>query len=94
MGFCSGTALLVDKNNDDSPFDLLSERELQVTLMISRGMTVPEISELFCLCSKTVNGYRYRLFKKLNVKNDVELVYLAMKHQLIEKPSLVREYDE
>ncbi len=80
---------LADKSDNDSPFDLLSEREIQVTLLISRGMTVPEISKLFCLCSKTVNGYRYRLFKKLNVKNDVELVYLAMKHRLIEQPALV-----
>lgn len=74
-----------------SPFELLSERELQVTLMISRGMTVAEISEDLRLGSKTVNGYRYRIFSKLDLKNDVELVYLAIKHRLIEEPLLVSD---
>jgi two-component system invasion response regulator UvrY len=70
-----------------SPFDLLSEREMQVTLMITGGMAVQEIADKLCLSSKTVNGYRYRSFAKLNIKNDVELTYLAMKHNLIERPS-------
>lgn len=77
-----------DHLGKDNPFELLSERELQVTLMISRGMNVSEISKDLCLGSKTVNGYRYRIFSKLNLKNDVELVYLAIKYGLIEKPVL------
>lgn len=70
----------------ESPFDELSEREMQVMLMITRGMTVPEISAQLFLSSKTVNGYRYRMFEKLSIKNDVELTYLAMKHRVIEQP--------
>ena len=72
--------------NENSPFDALSEREMQVTLMITAGMTVQEISDKLCLSSKTVNGYRYRSFAKLNIKNDVELTFLAMKHRIIEHP--------
>lgn len=68
-------------------FDLLSEREMQVTLMITRGMTVQDIADRLFLSSKTINGYRYRVFEKLAIKNDVELTYLAMKHGLIERPS-------
>lgn len=71
----------------ESPFDLLSEREMQVMLMITRGMTVQEISDRLFLSSKTVNGYRYRMFEKFAIKNDVELTYLAMKHGLVERPS-------
>lgn len=70
----------------NSPFDVLSEREMQVMLMITRGMMVQEISERLYLTSKTINGYRYRMFEKLGIKNDVELTYLAMKHKMIEKP--------
>jgi len=70
----------------DSPFDLLSEREMQVMLMITSGMTVPDIADRLYLSSKTINGYRYRMFEKLDIKNDVELTFLAMKHGLIEKP--------
>ncbi len=72
--------------SDHHPFDKLSEREMQVMLMISRGLSVPEIAKTLFLSTKTVNGYRYRMFEKLNVKNDVELIYLAMKHRVIEQP--------
>ena len=71
----------------ETPFDSLSEREMQVMLMITRGMTVPEISETLFLSPKTVNGYRYRMFEKLMVKNDVELTFLAMKYRIIERPA-------
>jgi len=73
-----------------SPFDDLSERELQITLMITGGMAVQDIADKLCLSSKTVNGYRYRSFAKLNIKNDVELTYLAMKHRLIEQPDEIQ----
>lgn len=70
----------------ESPFELLSEREMQVMLMITSGMTVQEIAERLFLSTKTINGYRYRMFEKLDLKNDVELTYLAMKHRVIEPP--------
>lgn len=72
--------------HQDSPFDALSEREMQVMLMITRGMTVQDIAARLFLSAKTINGYRYRIFDKLGIKNDVELTYLAMKHRLIERP--------
>lgn len=71
----------------DSPFDALSEREMQVMFMITTGMEVADIAERLFLSTKTVNGYRYRMFEKLAIKNDVELTYLAMKHRVIEKPA-------
>lgn len=83
---------LSDTTGSTNPFDTLSERELQVTLMISRGMSVQEIADRLCISSKTVNGYRYRLFSKLSIKNDVELIYLAMKYRLIEEPVVVSEH--
>jgi two-component system invasion response regulator UvrY len=73
---------LTDKGG--SPFDDLSEREMQVLLMITNGQKVMEISDQLCLSPKTVNTYRYRLFEKLNVNSDVELTHLAIRHGLIE----------
>ncbi|MCX7116702.1 MAG: UvrY/SirA/GacA family response regulator transcription factor [Legionellales bacterium] len=75
----------------DSPFDLLSEREMQTMFMITRGMNVPDIADRLFLSAKTVNGYRYRMFEKLGISNDVELTYLALKHRIIEQPSDVVE---
>lgn len=69
---------------EESPFDLLSERELQVMLMITTGRKVQEISDQLYLSPKTINSYRYRLFEKLQVNNDVELTHLAMRHGMID----------
>jgi two-component system invasion response regulator UvrY len=72
--------------NDESqsPFEQLSEREMQVLIMITSGQKVNEISDQLFLSPKTVNSYRYRLFEKLNVNSDVELTHLALKYNLID----------
>jgi two-component system invasion response regulator UvrY len=70
-------------HQEESPFDNLSTREMQVMLMIATGKKVHDISNSLCLSSKTVNTYRYRLFEKLNIKNDVALTHLAIRHGLL-----------
>lgn len=70
--------------NDQSPFEGLSERELQITLMIIEGQRPKNIAESLFLSPKTVNTYRYRVFEKLGIANDVELTRLALEHGLIE----------
>jgi two-component system invasion response regulator UvrY len=71
-------------DQDQSLFDSLSERELQVMMMITRGTPVPLIAKSLCLSAKTVNSYRYRIFTKLKIKNDVELTLLAIKHGIVD----------
>ena len=41
---------------------------------------VGEIARLLHLSPKTVNSYRYRLFEKLGVSSNVELVLFAVKN--------------
>lgn len=72
----------------ESPFSNLSERELQIMLMITRGQKVNEISEQLNLSPKTVNSYRYRMFSKLNISGDVELTHLAIKYGLFKPEKL------
>jgi len=76
-------ALSQFKSVDENPFNSLSERELQIMLMITRGERVPDISTQLSLSSKTINSYRYRMFEKLNVGNDVELTHLAIRHGML-----------
>jgi two-component system invasion response regulator UvrY len=71
-------------DNEESPFEQLSERELQVMIMITSGQNVQIIAEKLCVSPKTINSYRYRIFEKLNVKSDVELTLLAMRHGILE----------
>ena len=67
-----------------SPFHQLSQREMQIALMIVNCEKVQTISEKLCLSPKTVNSYRYRMFEKLNITSDVELTHLAIRHELID----------
>lgn len=67
-----------------APFDRLTKRELQVMLMVAQGQSVHDISGHLCLSSKTVSTYRYRLFEKLGVGNDVELARLAIRHGIVD----------
>jgi len=69
---------------EDSPIDVLSERELQIMLMITQGQKVQDISIKLCLSPKTVNSYRYRIFDKLGIDSDVELTLMAMRLGMLE----------
>jgi two-component system invasion response regulator UvrY len=69
----------------DSPFDELSKRELQVSLLVVKGIKGPAIAEQLCLSPKTVNSYRYRVFDKLGIKSDVELTHCAIQYGLLEE---------
>lgn len=75
-------------NTDENPFKSLSERELQIMLMITKGQKVQDISEQLNLSSKTVNSYRYRMFEKLKVNGDVELTHLAIRHGMLDMEKL------
>lgn len=76
------------KSVDDNPFNSLSDRELQIMIMITRGDKVPAISEHLNLSTKTINSYRYRMFEKLNVSNDVELTHLAIRYGMLKTEKL------
>lgn len=68
----------------ENPFGLLSERENQIAFMISRGIKIQTIAEQLSLSPKTVNTYRYRIFEKLEVSNDVELALYAVRHGIVD----------
>ena len=68
---------------NNSPFEALSEREIQITMMIIGCQKVQEISDRLFLSPKTVNSYRYRIFEKLGINSDVELALLAVRHGLL-----------
>ncbi|HHQ4690483.1 TPA: UvrY/SirA/GacA family response regulator transcription factor [Aeromonas veronii] len=73
---------------DENPFKSLSERELQIMMMITKGQKVTDISEQLSLSPKTVNSYRYRLFSKLGINGDVELTHLAIRYGMLDADTL------
>lgn len=72
----------------EDPFGVLSERELQIMMMITNGQRVVEISEQLGLSPKTINSYRYRLFEKLGVNGDVGLTHLAIRYGMLDADTL------
>ena len=68
---------------DSNPFDQLSDRELEITLMLVTGRRVPDIADSLNISPKTINTYRYRMFEKLEINSDVEFTHLALRYKLI-----------
>lgn len=71
-------------NAEQAPFDKLSQREAEVVRLILQGRSIQEMSEALQINTKTVNTYRYRLYSKLKIKNDVELTRLATKFNYLD----------
>ena len=74
--------------NDANPFEQISDRELEITLMLVKGQRVPGIANSLNISAKTVNTYRYRMFEKLDISTDVELTHLALRYKLITSDTL------
>ncbi|MGD2130767.1 MAG: response regulator [Lysobacterales bacterium] len=66
-----------------SPFDELSAREMEVMLMLTEGMKIADIAEIMHLSPKTVATYKYRIFEKLNTRNDVDMTRMAMRYGVV-----------
>jgi len=78
-------ALRVAKGaHGQSPLDSLSMRELQVLRRLAMGHTNREIANAYSISIKTVDTYRSRLLKKLNLRNNAELSRFAILNRLIE----------
>lgn len=58
----------------NSPFEALSDRELQIANKIAEGLPLKEISNQLNLHSSTISTYKNRLFEKLNIRSVPELV--------------------
>lgn len=72
-----------------SPFSQLSQRELQIAELITRGKRANEVAETLSVSPKTINTYKYRLYDKLGVKNDVELTLIAVKYGIVDPYEIV-----
>jgi DNA-binding NarL/FixJ family response regulator len=60
------------------PLDRLSDRELQVLLMIGKGLSTQEIARSLHLSVKTVESHRQRIKRKLNLRTGTQLLRYAV----------------
>ncbi len=66
----------------------LNEQELQFIELSCSEHTYKMIADKMCLSIKTIDGYRAKLFDKLQVKSRVGLVLFALKHKVVSLENL------
>lgn len=63
-------------NKPNNPFEQLSNRELEITELLIKGLGNIEICNTLHLQKSTVSTYKNRIFEKLEVSNIPELIQL------------------
>jgi len=73
---------LLESSAQETPFDVLSEREHDVLALLTSGMRYKEIAEQLSLSQKTVSTYRARIMEKLNLSTTSELIRFALENRI------------
>ena len=74
----------LEKSGGQLPHQTLSNREYQVMCMIASGKTITEIAEELLLSDKTISTYRSRVLEKMEMKNNAELTYYAIRNKMVD----------
>jgi len=72
----------LEKENFEK-FAELTEREMDVVILLSRGYTNKEMAEKLFLSKYTVETHRRNLMKKLQFKTSAQLIYFAANQGLV-----------
>lgn len=70
-------------SSEVSVLSSLTSRETEVFQMIAEGLTTKEIAKKLHVSEKTISTHRYQLFKKLNIKNIVQLTKMAIQEGIV-----------
>lgn len=74
----------LEKETSEDLLAGLTDRERQVFHMAVRGAKNPEIARALSLSARTIETHRANLLRKLNLKNQTELVRYAVKNDLVD----------
>ena len=71
----------VDNSDENEP---LSQRELQILVLICQGLSNVEIADKLFISKRTVDKHRANILAKTGCKNTANLVVYSIKNQLVE----------
>ena len=83
----AGTAralAMAQLEGEESPADVLSEREFSVFLQLARGASVAQIAHNLSLSASTIGTHLYHVKQKLRAGNQSELTLVALRWGLIQ----------
>lgn len=72
----------VTRTIERPPHESLSKREMEVLLLLSKGVSLTRIGESLHLSVKTISTYRARILEKLNMGSNAELTRYVLEHKL------------
>jgi len=81
-GIAERLALQLTRNNVAAkPHTSLSNREFKIFEMFAQGKNGTQIAAELSLSKKTVSTHKIRLLKKMNLRNEFELMHYAIEHR-------------
>lgn len=73
----------LESGKDSIPHESLSDRELEVMLLLATGKSITDIADMFSISTSTVGTHRARILAKMNAKTNADLTLYAVEHKLI-----------
>ncbi len=77
-------ALSLRPESDALPHTQLSDREYEVFLLLTQGMSISEIADNLNLSIKTASTHKTHIMQKMNAQNLVSLIKYAIRHDLVD----------
>ena len=77
--------LNMDKRVENTPHQMLSEREFQIMILLAKGKSPREIANELFISDKTVGTHRFRILRKMGMKKNTELTFYAINNKLIDQ---------
>ncbi|MDP9133189.1 MAG: response regulator transcription factor [Nitrospirota bacterium] len=75
------------KSGDEKTAEKLTVRQREVLQLLAEGRSMKETGALLGVTPRTVAFHKYRLMEAFRLKNNADLIQLAMKQHLVFQPS-------
>jgi DNA-binding NarL/FixJ family response regulator len=76
-------ATYIEDSSQRPPHETLSDREMEVLVLIGSGKQVSDIAVELNLSIKTVSTYRSRILLKMNMETNAQLIRYSLQHGLV-----------
>jgi DNA-binding NarL/FixJ family response regulator len=88
VGIARRVAAARDRTADRHPIEPLTRRELEVLRALTEGLSTPEVCDRLFIAPNTLRTHVQNIMSKLRVHSKLEAVAFALRHGLVEPPTL------